>query len=269
MYKQTNRPNKEKYVRAFFSQFSSPIKTYLCFPSLKCRDIVIGMEMGALNKDTKIIAIERDPQVATSIKRFLRSRGFKFEVFNCEAERAFIYDTIDGAYIDVCGQITAGLVCWVHLLNFTDNAKVAFTFCKPPRSIKTYYQHILKQDLPAPRFIGNHCDQEFSKICSILEWALPKIRWNIAKEYKDTRVPMTFIGGYYGKSGYLKMVKNTVKKNVTSSPYQRFVQHLSTLKAPLSPQQRAGITIRLHQLSVGERASAIRRQKDLLKEVGY
>ena len=222
--------------------------------------------MGALNKDTKIIAIERDPQIAASIKRFLRSRGFKFELFNCEAERAFISDTIDGAYIDVCGQITAGLVCWVHLLNFTDNAKVAFTFCKPPRSVKTYYQHILKQDLPAPRFVGKHCQNEFSKLCSILEWALPKIRWNIAKEYRDTAVPMTFISGYFGTGSPIKFVK---PKEVSKTYYEKFVEHLQNLNGKLTPQQRAGITIRLNQLTAGERAAALRYQKDLFKKVGY
>lgn len=265
MYKQIERPNKESVINAFFSQVNAPVKVYLCLPSLECKDVVIGMQRGIIDKRTKIVAVERDYAIAHNMGVKLKSLGLKYEVHNCELERAEITDKIDLAYIDICGQITADILFWLTNLNFTENAKVGFTFSQPARSHGTFYKRLLKGRVLAEPYLtgGAGCAPNQIKIASAITFMLPGIRFNICKSYQDSRVPMLFLGGYYGKASYVKF------KQPKAPEIPKIERRIVELAQGVNrPQQVGGFKIMWNRLTPGEKMGLRKKFKKEFALIG-
>lgn len=268
MFKQVDRPNKEKLVRRFFRQ-CPPIKTYLCLPSLNCRDVLIGMEEGKINSNTKIIAVEKDCVIAKMIELKLKGRNLNFTIYNCELHRAYFDDVIDAAYLDVCGQITPDIVCWLTFLKLSDNARIAFTFNSIPRSHETFYQKILKYRNVSPiKFFGGvqPTDKKILASSSVLNWALPKLRWHQGTIYKDTSTPMMFLAGYFG-SLLKERGKIVMSKRINSSSEKicQRIEELSKIKP--RPQQLGGFRMMWNRLTPGKKAAITRKYGDKVKNL--
>jgi len=171
MYNETvSRPNKERIITRFFLDCGKPAETYLCLPSSTMLDIKVGRDLGVITDSTKIIAVERDKVIAQKIKNKLG------DVLVGDITDFTFDKPIDVAYIDLCGQLTADVVCWLNLHQHMFNKNFAITLSKVPRSRNTYYQKLIKLH-------GSKAIRE------CLRWCFKPLSY---KEYMDARTPMVF-----------------------------------------------------------------------------
>jgi hypothetical protein len=109
----------------------NPAKHYLCLPSDTLLDIKEGLETGVIDKNTLIIAVEKDMGKIPAIKKQLSKIFPDYYLFPNQFYRLDLSDCgdIDFANIDLCGQLDKKIAKWLLKMDkFTDGAKVCFTF---------------------------------------------------------------------------------------------------------------------------------------------
>lgn len=208
------RPNKDVcrswLINNHFNE--TPAKVALFLPSSELLCIKAALEAGRINSSTRIIAIERNEEIAGQIRQFLHANFKQYYIHTDNAHTLDLKDVtnkfgkIDYAYFDFCGPLSDSLVCWLwyHCIEggvFNSNAKLAFTFSvgrtgpsltlaardnspfyKWLRRNACYYQDSgLENSLSAPtvmilkNIMGSGCRMDYKK------------------EYRDSRTPMIFI----------------------------------------------------------------------------
>jgi hypothetical protein len=280
-YRPISRPNKEILRRKFFSQVESPAKTYLCLPSLTIKCILEALSVGAIDRSTKIIAFERDKKLAVSVRELLKHMRFNAVVYDQEIERGFIEDEIDLAYLDFCGQINADILLWLTSVNFSENAKVGFTFTRVPRSLpNTFYRRLLNNQIQLPgqtQFVsGTKPDTIALKICEAISYFVP-LRWNLTESYKDTQTSMLFLGGYLGKAPKIRvrLAKGTLNveklEMIAPTPTEKVINKIRQLaKEGVShPQQIGGLRIMYNRLTPAQKAWVRRKAAKEMTQLSF
>jgi len=116
-----------------------PAKVALFLPSNTQLCIKEALETGVINRNTRIIAVEKDAQIAARIERYL-DREFNFPyLLHCdELTNLHLADDpdvqrygIDLAYIDLCGNLKLSYAKWAVRQHgvFNPGARVSWTFC--------------------------------------------------------------------------------------------------------------------------------------------
>ena len=98
-------------------------KLALMMPGKDCLCVREGLKTGLFDKDTFILAVEKDRNIALSIQRQLAKLNLKFEVLNCQLHEIYWWTDgiapwlalsgnscnlggkIDFAFLDFCGEI--------------------------------------------------------------------------------------------------------------------------------------------------------------------
>lgn len=131
---------QKSYARSIaVEKRGQPAKTALFLPSNDSLCLKEALDNGTINKNTFIIAIERDPKIATKIKRTLAGLKFKTqphvhvgEIDDLDLPNVVGNRRIDFAFFDLCNQLNQNIILWfLRLRNenvFAKNADIAFTF---------------------------------------------------------------------------------------------------------------------------------------------
>jgi hypothetical protein len=140
-----NRPWKPTMREFSLSASSlSPARTALFLPSTDCACIERGLQLGTINRNTKIIAVERDWKLFSIIRQRLAMFGFvtppqlhMVNLHQLSCNRLMF----DYASLDLCGELTAPIADWLtnslapHL---SDGACVSVTLNKEPRGSRYF-----------------------------------------------------------------------------------------------------------------------------------
>jgi len=109
----------------------NPYKVFLGLPSDECIDIKEGLHSGAIDKKTRIIAVEHDKTKKSIIQKNLQKLvPNKWDLHMKKLERVDLGDTkVDGMFLDLCGHISAKHSMWLHKnqKNFADGMMLAVT----------------------------------------------------------------------------------------------------------------------------------------------
>lgn len=103
-------------------------KCFLCMPSTTAQDVVQARELGIIDENTKIIAIERSKEWVKKVKLALCKAGYRHksrriiekELIETTADdfkevmNKLGVDSIDFAYLDTCNCATESLRTWIH-----------------------------------------------------------------------------------------------------------------------------------------------------------
>lgn len=131
------------------SKGQKPVKLALMMPGKECLCVREGLKTGLFDKDTFILAVEKNRNVAWSIQKQLTELGLKCEVFDCQLHEinwwTDVYypwfalsdkscnpgKKIDFAFLDFCGEIKKQNAYWLreNMHRFAHNATIAFTTC--------------------------------------------------------------------------------------------------------------------------------------------
>jgi len=112
-------------------------KTALMFPSEKCEDVLQGFnETCIFNRDTFMLAIEKDRSYVPKIKRTIHKLFDNAEIFNTEASNVDLREIlgqrkIDYCFYDICGGWKPDIANWFYHNNdlFAQGARLAITIC--------------------------------------------------------------------------------------------------------------------------------------------
>jgi len=124
-------------------------KLALMMPGKDCLCVREGLKTGLFDKDTFILAVEKDRNIALSIQRQLAKLNLKFEVLNCQLHEIYWWTDgiapwlalsgnscnlggkIDFAFLDFCGEIKKQNAYWLreNMHRFAHDATIAFTTC--------------------------------------------------------------------------------------------------------------------------------------------
>lgn len=102
-------------------------KCFLCMPSTTAQDVVQARELGVIDENTKIIAIERSKEWVKKVKLALCKAGYRHknrqviekELIETTADdfkevmNKLGVDNIDLVYLDTCSCATASLRTWI------------------------------------------------------------------------------------------------------------------------------------------------------------
>lgn len=92
-----------------------PYNSVLLLPSASCLDVEHMLGTGAINLDTRVVAVERDKFLSSIIAEKLQKRGFSnFQVHNTElAKTELESEQFDFVYLDTCGDLSTSLLKWL------------------------------------------------------------------------------------------------------------------------------------------------------------
>lgn len=116
----------------------------------------------------------------------------------------------------------------------------------------------------ADAYLTGSCsmNQKACAIADAISFMLPSIRFNICKTYKDSRVPMMFFGGYFGKASPVKFKQ---AKPPEIPKIERRIMELS--RGVNRPQQVGGFKIMWNRLTPGEKIGLRKRFKKELAAI--
>ena len=108
-------------------------KNILLLPSHDCLDLQELLKRGAINRDTNIWAIERDPDVVHHIKKKVNKLGLdNITIVNKEVHDFKPNVKFDYIYLDTCGQLNAQVMNWLCQIyqdqNLTNDCDVFLAF---------------------------------------------------------------------------------------------------------------------------------------------
>jgi len=123
----------------------SAVKTAVFFPSRHCYDLKEALRLGIIDKNTFVVAIERDPEIAQTIFSFMQDNNmsghvFRGNAYDCPLAEILGNRKIGYAFFDFCGDLCSNLAQWLMDIFadglFTPAANVAFTFSLGARRCK-------------------------------------------------------------------------------------------------------------------------------------
>lgn len=184
----TSRPHKK-------------FKCFLCLPSTTAKDVAEALKQGVIDKNTKIIVIEKEASYLPRIKARLTRLGFgsdsRFiinkqisDITVDDIEMACVELDVDGIdlfYIDTCNCLTYALQRWIKKIvsyKRTEDA-VVVTNLLAARWVKDIKQYDNEPLLP---FAGGNVNKWAKPIASCLEHRT-EMTTALTVGYKDT-VPM-------------------------------------------------------------------------------
>jgi hypothetical protein len=225
---------------------------YLTLPSDELRDIYEALERKTINRNTFIIAIEKDATKAKKIDIQLKKLFKHYYLHQGPLDTLDLNKVLNGkkiklAFFDLCGQITADVANWFIRLNgdeFAENAQVSYTFHQsyrsndlmqailpenfnalPPRGIKiiravdlcpqvTLSQFNFKNMMHAGKGLISH--KLFKTLYALTGMISANYSFtiNAIHEYHDTRAPMVFIHTTIHRKNYF--ANNSISKYVRS-----------------------------------------------------
>jgi hypothetical protein len=150
----SNRPAKEAARKYLFETTERQARRSLWLPSWQCLDIKLAFEMGILDSDSEIIAVEQERDVFDGMQRTLRSiakkQGLKHApiALHSRLEDVTLTAPIDFAFIDLCGTCGPPILLWMESMlapNLMEAADVAVTFTYTTR--RTTYFHACRDVL--------------------------------------------------------------------------------------------------------------------------
>lgn len=184
----TSRPDKK-------------FKCFLCLPSTTAKDVAEALKQGVIDKNTKIIVIEKEESYLPRIKARLTKLGFgsdsRFiinkqisDITKHDIEMACVELDVDGIdlfYIDTCNCLTYALQIWIEkIVSYarTEDA-VVVTNLLAARWVKDIKQY---QNQPVSPLAGYNINKWAKPISSCLEHRT-EMKTALTIGYKDT-VPM-------------------------------------------------------------------------------
>lgn len=156
----------------------SPYKHVLLLPGKSSLDIKALLKNGCIDKNTSILAVERDPEAGQKIHKYLenavKSKKIKsFDIFPDELHRLPLNggENIDFMYLDTCGQLNAKVIGWLATVSqlkdvFDPNCKIYLAFSQYYRQgsklVEDYMQFLTEEkkkvvDL-SPEIVGNETE---------------------------------------------------------------------------------------------------------------
>jgi hypothetical protein len=136
-----NKPNKEGSRQHLFSHVSKPIDAGLFFPGSGQMCIRTAKEMGAIDDNTFIIAVEEDKKTANKIQKYLDTLPNKSYIHRKSLRYfhkiAAVLDgkKIDCAFFDFCGLVDLHSTNWImkHRKNFATGCVIGYTIANNTR----------------------------------------------------------------------------------------------------------------------------------------
>ena len=114
--------NKDHFRREALSGFANPrpFQTALFVTAPGILDILQAEEMGVINRDTTIVAVNYNKEYRRSIVRSLRLGGFRnASVYSKSLESLRLADyfggQVDYVFADLCGQVNSVILSWLRL----------------------------------------------------------------------------------------------------------------------------------------------------------
>jgi len=95
-------------------------RTSLWMPAADCHDIRLAFDKGILGQNSRIIAVERDPAtfitMRTTLRKIARERKLHHEpvLINAPLHTVALDQSLDFAFLDLCGTCDAPILCWVE-----------------------------------------------------------------------------------------------------------------------------------------------------------
>lgn len=134
-----NHPTKNR-MRDLALQFSGTSSAALLVPGKELRCIKQGLQTGLFDRQTTIICMEKDPQIASHIRKKLEQMGFKnlylhtddaSKLTSRQMEKVLKGKKIDFAFLDFCNTLNEETAFWLAeecSSLFEAGTKVSFTF---------------------------------------------------------------------------------------------------------------------------------------------
>ena len=145
---------KNKIRTELFSQIKEhlpkPAKNALMMPGDTYLCVKEALQQGVIDKNTFIVAIEKDREIAQKLQKSLEQEGFTYEVINNKLENVYrdiglkdldIGHGFDLVYLDTCGCFTWAVKRRIEndiLPMCDDNVQFAATFMNVPRGFDAY-----------------------------------------------------------------------------------------------------------------------------------
>ena len=211
----TKRPVKKVITEVLFEYIKNTnpgkvFKTYLCLPSTKGTDVKEALRQGVIDKNTKIIAIEKKYEHLCKLKANLTRLGFKAnsrvvihkelcEIEECDLDWAcdeLGVSGIDLFYIDSCSCLIDCLQQWIknvvgHIR--TDDAVIA-TNVLGARAVWDLQKYVDQGDLLS-NWRRKNKNKWVSPIANCLSELTLKIT-GFSVGYKDTQPMVLCVNGY-------------------------------------------------------------------------
>jgi len=158
-YSQKERPNKAR-VREYAlakGQLERAAKCVVLLPAEKGHDIELGLKNGLLNRNTFVIAVEKNPIIAKNMGKLLSKNFNNFHVHAGPIETLKLDEVgpckVDYAFLDFCGNLTPQIADWIDQYSnqFVSNNVIHFTF-KAINRKKQFQNSIIKT---CPESINN------------------------------------------------------------------------------------------------------------------
>lgn len=129
----------KKQVRQQIAEHMARPKSVLLFPAKECCDVISYAQANKIDKDTFIHAVEKDPNVACSIKTTLSTLGAKYKVSVGDAYDIIRYgkSSYDFAHLDYTGMLNDKVYQSIKESQYRYNDLLAITLCCVPRARKT------------------------------------------------------------------------------------------------------------------------------------
>ena len=118
----------KRMVRELAVDWQGVAKTAVFLPSDSCLCLKLAIDKKKINKNTFIIAVEKDYKKVKIIENFLKSNFKNYYMHHGEIHQLNIDKfIIDRAYFDFCGQISDNIIDFLNKINI-DDAELSFTF---------------------------------------------------------------------------------------------------------------------------------------------
>ena len=108
----------------------SPVRNSLWMPGGSCLCVKEALSRDLLVPDGNHYFVERDPDIAVSIKRFIQSRSWRREpiLHVGELSNLDLPQPLDYAFFDFLGGLDKSVAEWLHEVELTDGGSLSFTF---------------------------------------------------------------------------------------------------------------------------------------------
>lgn len=149
--KNWNSPQKDMTRQIAILSTASKFRTALMLPSHSCLCLKAGLKSGTFDRETFILAVERDSSICQKIEKFLKDNFTNYIVYNGELHtldlgKALKGKKLDFAFLDTCGTFSPQIVRWLrdNESHFEEQAKVSMTFCATFRSNGVFPETVWK-----------------------------------------------------------------------------------------------------------------------------
>jgi predicted O-methyltransferase YrrM len=130
------RPQKSQAREYLFSTTRFVSRSSLWMPAAECLDVQLAFDKGILDRDSRLIAVERDPMVFASLRKTLREiacdRKLRHEpvLLNQPLHNVALDHSLDFVFLDLCGAYDAPVLSWIEYVlapRLTSGADLAVT----------------------------------------------------------------------------------------------------------------------------------------------